>query len=156
VVVESKQYATVNEAEENVYLIASGLALEDFSEHQHLNGGRLAVTPKLLETHAYRRRHVQEIVRTSGASTFRVVKLYQQVELSPNLRSRLYELWRAETVERRLWGLGSLVAFLTLITGTIATYLRLNLRTHGAYRGRLKFACVCLITAAGMVLATLA
>ena len=47
----------------------------------------------------------------------------------------------------RLEALGGVVALLTLTFATGAAYFRLDERTHGRYRGRLKLAAVAIIGA---------
>jgi hypothetical protein len=106
---------------------------------------------------AIRRTFVEEVDRktTTSGVPFRVYRSYDQVELSPTVRNKLFPLWRDELVNRRIWALGGLAGLLTLTFGTLATYFRLDQHTSGLYRRRLKFAAVSVIAAGGLAAATL-
>jgi hypothetical protein len=106
---------------------------------------------------AIRRTFVEEIDRKTLSSgvPFRVYRAYDQVELSPRVRSRVFPFWKAEIVSRRIWALGGLAGLLTLTFATLATYFRLDARTSGLHRRRLKLATVCVIAAGGFAAATL-
>lgn len=106
---------------------------------------------------AIRRTFVEEVDRKTVSSgvPFRVYRSYDQVELSPTVRNKLFPLWRDQLVNRRIWALGGLAGLLTLTFGTLATYFRLDQHTSGLYRRRLKFAAVSVIAAGGLAAATL-
>jgi hypothetical protein len=73
-------------------------------------------------------------------------------DFSPGLRDALHRRWEADTAERRLILLGSLLGLVTLMLGTAAGYFRLDDATGGAFRGRLKLAALAVV-AAGSVAA---
>ncbi len=110
-----------------------------------------------LASAAIRRTFVEEIDRKTLSSgvPFRVYRAYDQVELSPRVRSRVFPFWKDEIVSRRIWALGGLAGLLTLTFATLATYFRLDARTSGLHRRRLKLATVCVIAAGGFAAATL-
>ena len=109
----------------------------------------------LLMREAERRSFIEPITRhtLSSGTPFQVFRAYYQVELSPAVRTRLYPHWKSEVVDQRLWRLGGLAGLLTLTFATAATYFRLDDRTAGHYRRRLKLAAVSVIAAAGMAAA---
>jgi hypothetical protein len=93
--------------------------------------------------------------KTSTGTKITVYQAYEQVELSPAVRKKILPLWRNQIVEKRIWALGGLAGLLTLTFGTLAAYFRLDQRTSGLYRRRLKLAAVSVIAAGGMAAATM-
>lgn len=106
---------------------------------------------------AIRRTFVEEIDRKtlSTGTPFTVYRAYDQVELSPDVRKQLLPAWKDQIVSRRIWALGGLAGLLTLTFGTLAAYFRLDHRTAGLYRRRLKLAAVSVIAAGGLAATTL-
>jgi hypothetical protein len=153
VVLTSEQYATVEEAEQELLAKTSRLLQADFVNRSP-GAGTWSIPEELVRSAAIRKSHVEPIVRTSGVSDFRVYRVHWQTELSPAVRDSLYPAWRAQVVEKRLWSLGSLFGLFTLVVATATAYLRLDTRTSGAYRRRLKLAAVSLIVAGGLVAAS--
>jgi hypothetical protein len=98
---------------------------------------------------AVRLTFVEKIHRktVSTGTPFIVYRAYHQVELSPLVFNQLVSNWKNEVLPGRLEVLGSIVALLTLTFATGAAYFRLDERTHGRYRGRLKLAAVAIISA---------
>jgi len=98
---------------------------------------------------AVRHTFVEKIHRktVSTGTPFIVYRAYHQVELSPAVFNQLVSNWRNEVLPGRLEALGGLLALLTLTFATGAAYFRLDERTHGRYRGRLKLAAVAIISA---------
>jgi hypothetical protein len=98
---------------------------------------------------AVRLTFVEKIHRktVSTGTPFIVYRAYHQVELSPNVFNQLVSNWKNEVLPARLEALGGVVALLTLTFATGAAYFRLDERTQGRYRGRLKLAAVAIISA---------
>jgi hypothetical protein len=112
--------------------------------------------PPSITGDAVHRTFVERLDRkTSTGTPFSVYRAYQQVELSPAVRKKILPLWRNQIVEKRIWALGGLAGLLTLTFGTLAAYFRLDQRTSGLYRRRLKLAAVSVIAAGGMAAATM-
>lgn len=151
-VLASEQFAKVDRARQNVLREAVRVVLKDF-QRTHNGLGSWTLPDALVQQHAVRQEYVEEIARTTDLNTFLVYRVYYQVELSPTVRAAVFENWRGQTVTSRLWMLGGLLGFVTLMLGTTATYLRLDAMTNGAYRRRLKLASVSLLVAGGLVLA---
>ena len=150
-VLSSRQYATVDEAEREV-LERAEQAIANLFDREYGNHGRWAIPPRLLED-AIRRRHVEPITHTTGTVDFEVYRLHAQAVIDSPLREKLHEAWRNQISQRRLWTLGGLLGFATLLVGSCAAYLRLDMLTQGEYRRRLKFAALALITAGGLAAA---
>jgi hypothetical protein len=151
IVLTSQQYATPEEADVEIRHLAYAQVDQDLRRTYRYQGS--PTIPQSSVESALRRRHVEQVTRRTGTgdNEFVVYRVYRQLELSPPLRDSLERLWRESNGERGLWRLGSLAAFVTLVFGTMFTYLRLDTRTGSAYRGRLRLAAVCLIAAGGVV-----
>jgi hypothetical protein len=91
---------------------------------------------------------------STGGNPYTLYRAYDQVELSQAVRKKILPTWRNQIVEKRIWALGGLAGLLTLTFGTMAAYFRLDQRTSGLYRRRLKLAAVSVIAAGGMAAAT--
>ena len=113
--------------------------------------------PASIAGDAVRRSFVEKVDRktVSSGTPFSVYRAYEQVELSPSVRKKILPQWRNQIVEKRIWALGGLAGLLTLTFGTLAAYFRLDQRTAGVYRRRLKLAAVSVIAAGGMAAATM-
>ncbi len=156
VVLSGEIAATPDEAEKSALAAAVRLVGDDFAAFVP-DAGRWLPRPRVVRELAVRQVHVERIDRAtvSSGTPFHVYRAHQQVELSAEVRKRLYRAWEEEVVDRRIWSLGGLVGLLTLTFGTTAAYFRLDQRTAGLYRGRLKLAAVSFIAAVGAVVAVL-
>lgn len=128
----------------------------DFAEHYPISES-WQPPAQIVRDQAIKQVYIEQAEHTTSTSDthFKTYRAYCQVELTPALRSRLFPSWRDETVARRLWSLGGLAGLLTLTFGTVAAYFRLDERTSGHYRRRLKLAAVSIIAAGGLAAARL-
>jgi hypothetical protein len=148
--------ATVEEAVANARKAAIDLVRVDFAAtFPQVAGWRPPAS--VVANSAIRQTFVEEVDRktVSSGTPFRVYRGYNQVELSPSVRTQIYPLWRTEVVDRRIWALGGLAGLLTLTFATLSAYFRLDARTAGLYRRRLKLAAVSVVAAGGLAAATL-
>jgi hypothetical protein len=99
--------------------------------------------------------YIEPVVSRTGSSTFTTYRVHLLLDLSKSGQRLLYPVWEQHLVHSRLWVLGGWLGMLTLISGTIAAYLRLDDLTNGMYRLRLKFAATSLIVSGGFVAAVL-
>ncbi len=149
-VIRSKQYQTVAECERDVIAKATQELMADFPKVFGI-ADTWTIPESFVSSEAIRQRYVERLTRQTEKHTFDVRRMSALLEITPDLRRQVYEIWRGQAVERRLWHLGGLVGLATLILATIASYLRLDARTSGAYRGRLKLAAGLLITVGSLV-----
>jgi len=153
-VVKGAPKLTAELAEADALAVAAAKLKEDF--HQ-LYPDRVAWRlPDNAVADAVRKRYLEPFTTDLGiGKRTQMYVVHLQVELSPDVRQSLFPYWREPIVQQRLWMLGGLVGLLTLITGTLAVYFRLDTLTRGAYRNRLKLAAVSLIVSGGLLLATI-
>ena len=148
--------ATTDEAIANARKAAVDLVRVDFAAtFPQVAGWRPPAS--VVANAAIRQTFVEEVDRktVSSGTPFRVYRGYSQVELSPSVRNQIYPLWKTEVVDRRIWALGGLAGLLTLTFATLSAYFRLDARTAGLYRRRLKLAAVSVVSAGGLAAATL-
>ena len=152
---ESDWEVSPAEAKARLSRQAAKLASEDF--HRFYPGGSALPAEKIQST-AVRAEAVTEQLFSENSSIepFKMYKVYWQVELSPEVRRRVSDTWKQEISNRRAWLLTEVLGLFTLIAGSFAAYFRLDERSNGAHRTRLKLAATALMTAGGLgVLATL-
>jgi hypothetical protein len=82
-------------------------------------------------------------------------QLHALLEIDDDARKAFHESWRQAIVTQRLWYVGSAAAVVLALLSTFYGYLKLDLETGGAQKGRLQLAAtlVALIVAAGALLA---
>jgi hypothetical protein len=156
VVVTGEIGSTVEEAATAARSAAIEVVRDDFAASYPQVAGWEPPAPAVGAA-AIRRTFVEEIDRKTLSSgvPFRVYRAYDQVELSPVVRRQIFPFWKEEIVDRRILALGGLAGLLTLTFATLAAYFRLDERTSGLFRSRLKLATVCVIAAGGFAAATL-
>jgi hypothetical protein len=152
VVVQSQQFPQEQRARVDALQEAIQVVRADFQQTRNAQG-RWILYRSLVKREAVKKTFVEPIQRSTDLNKFTVIRVYHQVELSDDVRDAILPSWRGQIVEGRLWILGGLLGFVTLLLGTAATYLRLDMLTSGNYRRRLKLASVSLVVASGLVLA---
>jgi hypothetical protein len=156
VVVQGGFAGTQSEAEHDT-LEAARLVLGDAIQRAYPKVGKWLPPDESVRDVAVRLTYVEKIPRKtlSSGTPFIVYRAYKQVELSPAVYSQLLSSWKEEVVPHRLEALAGFAALLTLTFATGAAYFRLDDRTQGRYRGRLKVAAVAVIGAGAAAAAAL-
>jgi hypothetical protein len=149
-VLNSKQYATPEQAEQEVLQLAAQ-RFTNYFEQTHPYQGAWTLPAEFLKARAVRHSFVQTIDHDFGRFTGRMYRAYVQLKLSPEVREQAHGIWREQIVEQRLLLLGRLIGFVTLLLALVAGYFRLDALTKGAYRGRLKLAASAVAVAGGML-----
>ncbi len=153
IVLESDWEVSPAKANEKLSDKAARLVGEDF--HRFSPGGS-ALPAETVRNAAVRAEALAEETFNEDTNPFKMYKAYWQVELSPEVRQQVSDTWKQEISIRRAWLLGAVLMLFTLIAGTLAAYFRLDERSNGQHRTRLKLAAAALMTAGGLgVLATL-
>ncbi len=156
VVVQGGFAGTQSEAEHDT-LEAARLVLGAAIQRAYPKVGKWLPPAESVREVAVRLTYVEKIPRKtiSSGTPFIVYRAYKQVELSPAVYSQLLSSWKEEVVPRRLEALAGFAALLTLTFATGAAYFRLDDRTQGRYRRRLKVAAVAVIGAGAAAAAAL-
>jgi len=154
VVIVGQQFVTADEAEQNAMEQAEQRLRADF-ERSHPADIAWTIPLELVQSPVLlRNRFLRRIKRTSGSTTFHVQQMILQLELSPEGRKLIYPVWRDRIVGHRLWILGRVLLLLTGILVTATLYFRLDARSDGQFRLRLKLAAVVAVVAFGILIET--
>jgi len=141
VVVSGQQFADAAAAWQDAIGRAAQVVYQDFVSAFRPSGQWL-FTPNDAEAVAIRDSFTEEIRRTAGENEFTVYRTYLKVELSPAVRQAIEPIWRGQVSTSRSVITGSLLALLTVVCAVLAGYFRLDDRTAGRYRWRLRFGSV--------------
>lgn len=155
VVLSSTQRATLEEAETQAYAKAAVLLKDRFHEKYPDNGDWTIPRETLKSSAVQVRRHDQKLDRETENFEYSVHQVHIQVDTSDAALAAIYPSYQKAVSRARVNVLGVLTAFVVLVVAAAAMYLRLDARTGGAARTRLKFAAVSLMTAAGLIAAVM-
>ncbi len=110
------------------------------------------ISPNYLRQHVRKTEH-SEIVDSPAVGQMH--QLHAQLEFDERARADFERMWRNAVVQDRLWYIGGGGALVLALLATLYGYLKLELRTDSASRGKLQLAAtlVALIVAAGALLA---
>lgn len=110
------------------------------------------ISPNYLRQHV-RKTEFAEIVDSPAVGQMH--QLHAQLEFDERARADFERLWRNAVVQDRLWYIGGGGALVLALLATLYGYLKLEMRTDSAGRGKLQLAAtlVALIVAAGALLA---
>jgi len=151
-VFRSKRYAAREQAVDEV--TKSAVRFLERKYQTELNS-RVKIDPSLVDRLAVSElvveRYIKEFPLSEGDPVLNEMFIaHLRLNLGDPLRDAVYAQSRAQTVNQRLQVLGGGLALVTLLLGTVSTYLRLDDATGGKYRTRLKFAAAAVLAAAGM------
>jgi len=110
------------------------------------------ISPNYLRQHVRKTEHA-EIVDSPAVGQMH--QLHAQLEFDERARADFERMWRNAVVQDRLWYIGGGGALVLALLATLYGYLKLEMRTDSAGRGKLQLAAtlVALIVAAGALLA---
>lgn len=152
VVVSGQQFADAATAWQDALNEATATVRRDFFDAVRPVGQWL-LDPKEVQSIAVRDSYTEEIVRTAGENEFTVYRTHLKVELSPTVRNAIEPIWHQQvSLGRSLTTAGTLV-LVTLFAAIFAGYFRLDDRTAGRYRWRLRLGTVAAMALAGVVTA---
>lgn len=139
-------------------LVKAAKFVQEFYEKEFgSSNGRWRVTPDYVKNRLVREAYTgptnfRPIMIETDKEKYSDLDSFEQthllLQLDEQSRRDSFASWRNAVSQQRLLGLGGLFALATLITGASATYFRVDEKTKGAYRGRLRFAAFAVIAAA--------
>jgi hypothetical protein len=109
---------------------------------------RAHAVDRRFEQRGIERIHVARPGKSKKEYANQVVQVYWELDLSPAMCEQL----RQQASVPRIWLLGGFFGLLALIAFGASTYFRLDTRTAGKYRTRLKLATTSLIVAGGLLI----
>jgi hypothetical protein len=116
---------------------------------------KLVDIPREFLSEHVKRAEYHEIVHSKALDGHPMHQLHALVEFDDDARATFEKRWRTAIVTERLWYVGLGGAVILALLSTFWGYLRLDMQTAGAHKGRLQLAAtlVALIVAAGALLA---
>ena len=147
IVVSSRKHAFPEDARNDALNKASALAVNYLRTHHTQLSGWRPSKQLILQYAVFRQVHLEEPPKYGRLKLPRH-RYYFQVRLWDGLASKMQPSWQADVLNSRVAQLGLGFGFLTLIVGTVSTYLRMDSATNGNHRGKLKFAAIALVTTA--------
>lgn len=147
----TKEQPTQADAEKELLALAAAKVRSDF-DGEFPSKVEWALPPSAIR---FNLAHEEKIPRKAGNVSFTMTRLHRQLEISPETRQAAFAAWRKAIVAERLRGMAGVGGLLALIVFAIAAYLRLDARTLGQCRGRLKTAALASILAGGLIAAAI-
>ncbi len=110
------------------------------------------VSPAYLRQRVYKAEHA-EVIDSPAVGAMH--QLHADLEFDARTRADFKQMWRNAVVESRLWYVGGGGVLVLALLATLYGYLKFEMRTDAAHRGKLQLAAtlVALIVAAGALLA---
>ena len=130
------------------------LALDHYiDEYRGDQASKLVGLPLSYLNEHVKKAEYSEVVNSDSVGPMH--QIHALLEIDDRTRADIDRLWHNAVVTDRLWYTGAGAALVLALLGTFYGYLRLDLRTGGAQKGRLQLAAtlVALIVAAGALLA---
>lgn len=155
IVLSSQRFATLEEAETQITEQAA-VRIREYWRASNGGNSPAEVPVSLIEQFAVKEM-VGEIIDKDFGNGIKgkMYRVHLWLDTTDSrLRDAVQKLWHSQVAEYRLILLGSAAGLMTLMLGAAAGYFRLDELTGGQYRGRLQLAAASLITAGGLVAAT--
>lgn len=124
-VITSKQFATVEAARDDVAATAKEMLRKDFERIYRVTASHIGdLSTDVVRHVAVREEFVETIQRDFGNFYAPMHRVWWQLEISPDVRSHLFPLWKARTQEARLLILAGTLVGVTLGLAGISLLLR--------------------------------
>ncbi len=151
VALESEQHTSPADAREELTQTVLALVTTDL-QAVHPEISNPVVPESLVREHSVLNETLTNTTHElpDSGRTFETTQIRWVVELNPAVREQILATWQEEVVSMRAGLVAGVVGFLTFLFGLLATYLRVDTRTNGQYRGRLKLGLLSLAIAGGL------
>ena len=140
IVLTSQQYATKEEAEQELRVAAVKLVEQDLQRIQTGSFRPQSWRPSADDViaHAVQQRYDEIAERNFGKFTHPMIRVSWQVELSPRVRTEFAQAWRRELISFRILLVAGVASLFAMLASASVMYFRLDTRTRGQSRGGLK------------------
>ncbi len=140
IVLTSQQYATKEEAEQELRVAAVKLVEQDLQRIQTGSFRPQSWRPSADDViaHAVQHRYEETAERDFGSFSHPMTRVSWQVELSPRVRTEFAPAWRRELISFRIMWVAGVASIFAMLASASLMYFRLDTRTQGQSRGRLK------------------
>jgi hypothetical protein len=155
VAVKSGLYAEVPQCQHALEQEIKAVTDRYIDEYLAEGAANLVDVPREFLRQQIKRAEFHEIRHSEALDGHPMHQLHALLEFDDNARATFEKRWRTAIVTERLWYVGLGGAVILALLGTFWGYLRLDMQTAGAHKGRLQLAAtlVALIVAAGALLA---
>ncbi len=129
IVLSSGLWATEAEASRELLPRTALMVRTDFAErhkgpfdrpgHRFLSDERLANI-------AVKRQYLERIEQDHGSIVLPMCRLWQQIEVSPEVRTEIYPAWKSAVLGNRVVIVGALLSLMTLIANAASLFAKLN------------------------------
>jgi hypothetical protein len=129
VVLSSKLWSTLAEADQELRPKVAEIVRKDFEEHQHSvfdRGSQTSLTDESLFHHAVKKQYLETVDQDFGTFSAPMFRRWMQVEISPMVRTALYPEWKKANVGNRVIVVGFVLATLTFIANSASLFARLK------------------------------
>ena len=135
IVLSSGLWATEAEAIRELLPRTASIVRTDFAErhkgpfdrpgHRFLSDERLANI-------AVKRQYLERIEQDHGSIVLPMCRLWQQIEVSPEVRTEIYPAWKSAVLGNRVVLIGALLSLMTLIANAASLFAKLNRLPNGS------------------------
>ena len=130
IVLSSGLWATEVEARCELLPRAASLVRTDFAErHQGLfdRPGHRFLSDERLAQIAVKRQYLERIEQDHGSIVLPMCRLWQQIEVSPMVRTEIYPAWKSSVLGNRVVMIGAVLSLMTLAASAASLFVKLKL-----------------------------
>jgi hypothetical protein len=142
IVIQSQQYTTAAEAEQELSANARELLARDLLKLRPGTTRPASWNPSADEIRQtmVKEQYIEVVERDFGSFVHPMYRIWWQVELSPEVRTEFLPAWRRGLTSVRVWNIGIVVSTIALLSSLFVTYRRLDILSRGAWSTRLRIA----------------
>ena len=129
IVLSSGLWSTEAEALRELLPRAASIVRTDFAERhksQFDRPGQRVLSDERLARIAVKRQYLEPITKKTGSMELPMCRLWQQIEVSPAVRTEIYPVWKSAVLGNRVVIIGTLLAMMTLMANAASLFVKLK------------------------------
>ena len=129
IVMSSSLWATEAEASRELLPRVASIVRTDFSErHKGLfdQPGHRFLSDERLAHVAMKRQYLERIEQNHGSMVLPMCRLWQQIEISPMVRTEIYPAWKSAVLGSRVVIVGAVLSLMTLVASAASLFVKLK------------------------------
>ncbi len=129
IVLSSGLWSTEAEASRELLPRAASIVRSDFSERHQSPFDRPSqrfLSDERLAQIAVKRQYLEPVTKKTGSMELPMCRLWQQVEISPTVRTEIYPVWKSAVLGNRVVMIGTVLALMTVIANAASLFFKLN------------------------------
>ena len=135
IVLSSGLWSTEQEASRELLPRAASIVRLDFSERHQSPFDRPSqrfLSDEQLARIAVKRQYLEPVTKKTGSMELPMCRLWQQIEISPTVRTEIYPVWKSAVLGNRVVIIGTVLAMMTLMANAASLFVKLKrLPSHG-------------------------